>query len=363
MTMWSQVKILRDPEVVRSILAGQGNLNVPSHIQIEPTEACNLRCSFCHWHNAELSTDFGNFDFKGIRSIDTERLLDLIDEFHELGVKAVAFTGAGDPCVHKHLWKFLQRLRENTMDRAVTSNLAMPIKQELVAELGTANWVRWSFNAVSKDVFISVQGPKNGFAKAAATQEKNIPAINEARLAAGNEAINASFVISYNDGNGNATDIVQATRKAKELGCASISFRPDMPFSKEQEVMQYNDYIVEQLESASRISDSQFTVYTNLQRLDALQESPDKDLLCYYINHSTYIAATGDIYPCCYTRYEEGYVLGNILDQSFQKAWFSARRQNAYKTIKYNECPPCHHGVTNTVLKDLYGDNRADNFI
>src|SRR3972149_8693900 len=107
--MWNQLKILNHHDLVNEIIKGQGNNCPPIHVQIEPTELCNLSCEFCHWHNNSLKETFSNFDFTGKRVFDLSRLMNLVDEFAECGVRAIAFTGAGDPCVFKGLWKVLEK--------------------------------------------------------------------------------------------------------------------------------------------------------------------------------------------------------------------------------------------------------------
>ena len=147
MGIWSQIKILGHKDTVKDIADGRGNLRAPVHVQIEPTEACNFRCTFCHWHNPELKEGFTSFDFTGKRSLDTDCMLKLVDELAELGVRAISFTGAGDPLMHGGLWKVLERIRARKIDYAVTSNFAMPLREELIEGLSHASWLRWSMNA------------------------------------------------------------------------------------------------------------------------------------------------------------------------------------------------------------------------
>ena len=359
MGIWSQIKILGHKDTVKDIADGRGNLRAPVHVQIEPTEACNFRCTFCHWHNPELKEGFTSFDFTGKRSLDTDCMLKLVDELAELGVRAISFTGAGDPLMHGGLWKVLERIRARKIDYAVTSNFAMPLREELIEGLSHASWLRWSMNAGGFETFASIHNPRADAYKDFMRQRENIKRLAAERRGTGQKSLSASFVIT----GGNEDDIVPAANLAKELGCGSISYRPDTPFKKTIVSAGYSSKVIENLKKAERLSGGDFAVYPNYERLDATAFSKDGKMVCYYMNHSTYIAANGDLYPCCYTRCDKRYVMGNIKDGGFKAAWFSEKRVNFYKSVYYNSCPPCHHGSTNKVLKHLYGDTEQDNFV
>lgn len=80
----------------------------------------------------------------------------------------------------------------------------------------------------------------------------------------------------------------------------------------------------------------------------------DKDVACFYSNHSIYIAANGDVYPCCYTRSDRKYVMGNIAGQSFGTFWASEARRGNYRQLSIASCPSCPYLDINKQLRELY---------
>jgi len=351
--MWQQLKILQHRDVIRSILL-DNEISIPVHVEIEPTEICNHRCIFCYWYGEPRKNSFPNFDFTGKRKMPINRLTQLIGELQQMGTEAISFTGAGDPLMYKGMEEVLSRLSESTIDFAITSNFNMKLSDSIIPLLCNASWLRWSVDAGSENMYQKVHKPKGGISLSATLE-------NIRRLASGEgkAKINASFVICEI----NKYEILQATRLVKETGADSISFRPDTGFERPKECYNYEDEVIQQLEEAKNLETDKFRVFVNYERLDETK-LPQEDIACYYSNHSTYIAANGDIYPCCMTRFDKKYSFGNIMEQSFKEFWNSKTKRDNYKRINMRFCPPCHHTKDNEVLQLLYGDGgKVDNFI
>jgi radical SAM protein with 4Fe4S-binding SPASM domain len=351
MGLYSNIRLLEHSDTVKVILAGDGAACPPLHVRIEPSEVCNFRCQFCVWHDPERHQAIeSRVDMTGKRQLPRERLLRLIDEFATLGIKAISFTGAGDPLVYPHMAEVLRRIREAGIKSGVTSNLAMPLKDETIQELAHCSWVRWSMNGGTEDVYMRVHRPRgNRAGESFVTSQENVKRIllemrDRSRL-------NASFVVHES----NAMDAAPAAALAAGLGVSSIAFRPDTPFDREAAPLSYVGQTLHDILRAKRDYDSAtFQVHVNEDRLEDVRKLGDPDLVCFYSNHSTYIAANGDVYPCCYTRYDKRYVMGNILDRDFSEFWNDPLRRGFYRGLSYDACPSCPHGKTNQILKSLY---------
>jgi radical SAM protein with 4Fe4S-binding SPASM domain len=117
----------------------------------------------------------------------------------------------------------------------------------------------------------------------------------------------------------------------------------------------YSEEVARDIRKArEKFETERFKVYMNEDRSKDVQKLGDPELVCFYSNHTTYIAANGDVYPCCYTRHDVGYTMGNILEQSFKEFWFSEKRRQDHKKLVFDTCPACPYGSTNQVLKALY---------
>jgi len=353
MGFYDDVRILQHHEELKKVQAGRAGECIPIHVRIEPTEVCNFRCRFCWWHNEDKRRTLSNFKFTGKEVFAHGRLLSLIEELAQLGTKALSFTGAGDPLMYPHMTASLNRAHELGLVFGVTSNMAVPMSDELVAALVKASWLRWSINAGTLETFLAVADPKGRDSqKKFRLVQENVRRINQARWQqTGCSEFNASYVVSEN----NQEDILSAARLVKNLGVDSIAFRPDTPIERQAAPNVYPEKVAHNIERAQQKYQSDvYQVYMNIIRQEDVQKYEDPGLICFYSNHTTYIDARGDVYPCCYTRYHARYVIGNVMEQDFTSFWHSSRRSQFYKQLVQDACPACGYGRFNKALRPLY---------
>jgi wyosine [tRNA(Phe)-imidazoG37] synthetase (radical SAM superfamily) len=83
----------------------------PIHVQLCPTNICNLNCPFCSCSKREKTQELSMVQMKKI-----------ICDFNELGTKAVTITGGGEPCCYKDLGQILQLLSDLGISSGMVSN-------------------------------------------------------------------------------------------------------------------------------------------------------------------------------------------------------------------------------------------------
>jgi radical SAM protein with 4Fe4S-binding SPASM domain len=291
--------------------------------------------------------------FTGKNMFRRQRLLGLIDELVQAGTMAFSFSGGGDPLLYPWMEILLQRISDNGKSFGITSNMAMNISDELFNELARAEWIRWSMNAGTYDTYIQTHNPigmngHNIFERVKGHIKQLVAIRSQNNLSV---HINASFIVSEINGK----DILPAAALARELGVDCISFRKDTPVHKQDSINHYtNEEERDILSAKEQFESDQFKVFINYDRLEDIQKANDPDLLCYYSNHSVYIAADGSVYPCCYTRLDAKYTIGNVNHSDFQTIWESKKRQENYKHLLFDQCPTCAYGQTIKALKSLY---------
>ena len=69
---------------------------IPKHIQIVPTNACNLNCSFCCCSDVDRK-----------KSLTFEQIVEIINIGWERGTKAITITGGGEPLLYPHINKVI----------------------------------------------------------------------------------------------------------------------------------------------------------------------------------------------------------------------------------------------------------------
>ena len=332
------------------------------HVRIEPTEICNFECKFCVTQNPERKKIITQQGYDGgKRKFDFYRLMDLLDELKEVGVNAISFVAVGDPLMYPNIDKVLKKSVELGFKLGLTSNFAMNLKDEVIETLVDFQWLRWSMNGGSKEVYTKTNNPlgKAGI-NAYENVKKNINRIVKIRQKkSSNTLINASYVVSK----WNENDLINATKLGLELKIDNIFFRPDMEAQNERgyEPLSILTRNKKQFDEAKKYSSKNFKVHVEHERENDVLKTADENLVCFYSNHSLYIAANGDVYPCCYTRINKKYVVGNISNQNFLDFWRDKKNCNHYKNLTINSCPSCPYTKLNSDLKSIYENKSTSN--
>lgn len=345
----------------KDLLIKKNNFRTLKHVRIEPTEVCNFQCAFCVTQDPLRKQKMINQGYdSGNRKLDFNRFLDLLDELKEVGVEAISFTAVGDPLVYPKIGKIFEKALNLNFKLGLTSNFAMKINDELIETLSKFSWLRWSMNGGSEDVYYKTNRPKGKLGlNAYHDVKKNINRIvNKIKTLNSNTKINASYVISE----WNLNDTENAAKLAKELMIDSVFFRPDMELYNKRDnnlkkIMTNNDEIISK---AKKFDSKKFKVFIEYDRESDSLEVSDPDLKCFYSNHSIYIAANGDVYPCCYTRMWKKYAIDNINSTSFTDFWRGKHAEDNYKKLDTNECPTCPYIDVNKALKMIYDNKDFD---
>lgn len=101
-------KIFKDKELLAALRAGK---IIPIHVQLNPTNVCNLNCSFCSCSKREKHL-----------ALDFRVMAHLIDRLKSLGCKAVTVTGGGEPILYPNFSRMITLLRQNGINVGLVSN-------------------------------------------------------------------------------------------------------------------------------------------------------------------------------------------------------------------------------------------------
>ena len=116
---YSKMKILHFPDKIRSLPEAVPQALPPIHVRVKPTNRCNHNCSYCAYRLESLSV---GKDMSVRDQIPREKLLELIEDFIEMGVKAVTFSGGGEPFLYPHLAEAAAKLAASPLRFAALTN-------------------------------------------------------------------------------------------------------------------------------------------------------------------------------------------------------------------------------------------------
>jgi MoaA/NifB/PqqE/SkfB family radical SAM enzyme len=105
----------------------------PLHIQLNPTNRCNRKCSFCSCSERDKKLELPLSEIK-----------DILETFASMGTKAVSITGGGEPMIHKNINEIIEAARGAGIKVGLVTN------GDLIERL-KSDWPTWIRISCSDD--------------------------------------------------------------------------------------------------------------------------------------------------------------------------------------------------------------------
>jgi len=333
--LYTKMKIFHFKEKLDSLPRSIGTVLPPLHIRIKPTNVCNHRCAYCAYRtdNLQLGKDMQVKD-----SIPREKMLEIIDDIIAMGVKAVTFSGGGEPFCYPHLLEAVKRLAESPVSFASLTNGARLHGEVAEVFAHQATWVRVSMDGWDGKSYAAYRGvSEDEFSKVI----NNIKAFKKL---GGGCYLGVSFIVDRR----NAGHVYSFVGMMKEIGVNSVKISPCIVSNDGAENNAYHAPVFHRVkeETAKAISDfadENFEIFDSYHELDN-KFTKNYDW-CPYLQILPVIGADCRVYSCHDKAYnlEKG-VLGSIKHQRFIDFWMDGKE----KFFKINPARHCnHHCVAN----------------
>ena len=352
-TPYSNLKIFAHAQALNDI--GEGKRIAPIYIRIKPTNYCNHKCYYCSYADSELGLrDSVNRQDQ----IPWDKMQEIISDMKEMGVKAVTFSGGGEPLVYPHIVQAMQQVLEAGIDLSIITNGQL-LKDERAQVLANAKWLRISFDSANAQTYSKVrQIPESAFEEVC----NNI--YHFSKMKQGNCELGINFVVNHE----NADQVYDMAKMVKDLGVNHIKYAARVTKDLFAYHEPFKQSVIEQLHRAkTELEDETFRV---IDKYEGDFESALVFHRCYekcYINRIfTVIAADSKVYFCHDKAYVKSGVVGDLSNQSFKDLWVS--EETAKRFQEFDPRKECgHHCVyddRNELLNLFYSlDRNHINFI
>jgi len=338
-----------------------GRHPVPLQVQMIISDLCNHNCSFCSYRMEGYTSNqnFGEWDAvkkmvnnNPNRMIPYEKCIEIIDDCADMGVKAIQFTGGGEPTVHPKHKELFQHTIDKGLELALVTNGTM-LREGVPEILAQGSWVRFSVDAGNSKSYSEIREvPESFFQKTIDNIKKVVEVRNKTNS---NLVIGVGFVVCRE----NWKELYEAAKIFSELGVDNM--RISAAFTSD-EFEYHADYYEEARDLAAKTKkdfDSPQLKVFNLfgDRVeDLIQSSPDYDF-CPYMHLNVYIGGDQKVYSCCNTAYNRHGERGTIHDKSFKEFWFSQEKEDSYNAFKPRDCERCMFNNKNRFVNYLIKDN------
>jgi MoaA/NifB/PqqE/SkfB family radical SAM enzyme len=364
LTPFTPMKLLRHAPTIERML--QGEIVYPISIEIDLSNVCPHDCPFC---------SFGTSTSQGYRqqnwvTFPPARMLRLLDEMAECGVRSLTFTGGGEPLVHRQAAAIFEKASEHFEWGLVTNGLLL---KDAVATViaGHAKFVRVSLDAGTPETHHLTHGLPDGqfqyyqiLDNMRALREKADHYARAERL-----AIGASFCVMDQ----NWREIYQAAKHVKDHGGDYLEVRPTYPtewrgdgWAGGLEPPNYQAVGIELQHARLHLEDAAFRIIGMADRFEnAASQTPIKRYeKCRIGDLTTVIGADGRGWHCCVNRGVDYFTYGSFLDSSFKAVWESQARRRMIEGIDISKCPRCRYDPLNeTIEQGFIQDRMHANFL
>ncbi|HEY1720546.1 MAG TPA: radical SAM protein [Magnetospirillaceae bacterium] len=355
---YSEYKIALFPEKLESFVKGE--VTAPIYVRVKPTNVCNHNCFFCVYasglHRDSVSDHIvsGMHEDIGHRDvIPTPKMMEILEDFRDIGVKAITYSGGGEPLMHKDIVKFMQTTLDYGIDLSIITNGQL-LTKDRAEVLGRAKWVRVSMDYANAEEMVAQRGVSSSSFQSVIN---NIEQFAKVKKGAD---LGVNFIIHKK----NVQSIFFIAKLLKDSGVENVRFSPMWIENFAEYHADIEDEVKSELERASTLIDSKFTMNTSYN-ISAKNNATERTYhQCFYMQIVPVVGADQMIYACHNKAYDNSGAIGSIRDKRFREVWFSDEVRRLF--TEFDAMKRCHHQCANdgkNIFMHGLLDAQKDNFV
>jgi len=347
-SIYTAAKMWHYPEQLEALKSGKPV--TPVHIRLKPTNVCNHSCYFCAYRTDDLDLG-GEMNLKD--RLAPEKMAEIVEDIVEMKVKAVTFTGGGEPLLYPGISQYIEQLAEGGVKVSMLTNASQLSGKRADVLARHATWVRVSIDGWDGPSYAKYRGVDE------AEFDKVINNLTAFSKLDSSCVLGASIIVDHR----NAMHIAELARTLKSAGVAHAKISACVVSNDGAENNAYHaefgSIVKEQIAQARLLNGDGFEV---IDHYHELAERFDKDYdSCPFLNFLTVIGADGVVYTCQDKAYTTSGKLGSLEGRRFRDFWFSDDNQQAMQALTpSSSCS--HHCVAeskNRLLLDFLDSDPA----
>ena len=339
-------KIFYHPDKIKDYKDGKRPF--PTTVEIDLTNNCNHKCSFCFYADS--------IGRGGMPTLDTKVIKARIKEMKQLGVRGISFTGGGEPMLHPDFLDIVKFSKKHGLDVGLITN-GSAINQKKVEDLNrNLTWIRISMAGGDPESYQKVQGVDQ-FQKVI----ENIKLLNdEKKIQKGKLNIGVRILITPS----NINSLSGLAAKFKDIKINYIQVAPDQ-YTNDKGKFWYseeNQKKFKTFEEDLKLLNIKLLTSNYVWGQDKL-DFPQK---CYAHFFQLALCAEGDLIFCKNARGEKKFIIGNIYKNTLKEIWSSKTNKELESWVKPNNCGLyCKHIDMNNSMERIINPTIDDtpNFV
>jgi len=339
---YSSLKAFGFPDRVQALR--DGTVAPPVHVQLILSDLCNQNCKFCCFRDESSPGLRGMFadgeNHNPNRMLAFDKVIDILDDCAEMGVKGIELTGGGEPTIHRQFAQVIEAINARGLKWGLITNGVR------MQDLSTASWVRVSLDSATAETYAAVrQVEPEHFARSLETIKR--------------WKTNVSFVVTSQ----NWREIHAAAVLAKSLGAQSFRVRPQDDRGIELFSAEMIEHIRAAEKSVTALAEQGFDVdYRFDTEFDSMLHGAQDYDRCAYQFFKTWIGADENLYRCCILAYSPRGLIASIKGRRFKDVWRELAIAN-FREFNARGCQQCRYSGTNKAINEVAGYDADEAFM
>lgn len=327
----------------------------PILVEIDLTNLCTSDCPWCFGYvNRKWSKNMlfapDSQDQTLRYNASNQGVSGLIKDLSDLGVKAITWTGGGDPTCHKNFAEFIKQAHDLGIENGLITNGVIPVKEVLPY----CKWIRFSVDAATKEVYKTQHGRENHFDIVV----NNIKELARIKKNCNYKTTLGVAFVTHSQTKNEIIDFAKLWKDAEAIDY--IQYRPLLDKYSEKWFSDTKETV--ELIKQAKLIDSRVT-FSEPKYNALLEGKSGKTSNCYGAFFETSIAADGKVYICCHMKGKPQYAIGDLNRESIFTIWKRHLFNREFKVNK--DCPAfCRHYGTNLFFEEeIIPERDHQNFI
>lgn len=328
---FNSMKVLCWRDKIDKIL--EGDIPPPVAVEIDPSNLCTQNCVWCM---------FKDFKRRDKVSLDPTMLDDLIVDLADFGVKAITFTGGGEPLVNPATPRAMRQASELGMQVGLVTNGDMLESEDVFnAVFETCRYVRLSIDAGNDNTYFRLKQPRNSD-----QLTRNLGSMKKLVEGGVSGDVGAAFLIHPDT----YSELPTLITRLEEIDVNYLQVRPCIGVDFTPTVINFSRDVIESYRGKLKI-------YANFKRFDEIRYGMTFQK-CRATPLLGIVGADAKMYLCCQFRGDSDYVIGDLKEKPFSEQWGGELHRKAIDGIGLSRCPPCRYSTFNYLIEEIFIEDR-----
>lgn len=287
----------------------QGELCRPRALIFYPTYACNQHCYYCFCKQ-----------YRSEETMPVGKILDLLQEAYDYGVRGVEYCGGGEPLCHPDIAAVFSEVRKIGLSQGLLTNGVLFNDEIMQAFINAGNYVRISLETIDPAIYRKIRGTDDC--------AKVLENIDDA--------------LAYKEMTKSHCQISVKVGISKDIGIEQIQQLVDYFSSRKITSLQVKHLWDETGNYYNPLIEAVSLDNLKKHNLNLVKKVPPKKIdlkkKCWINPLQVTIDAKGDMFLCCYYMNRDGHKFGNVYEKTFKDIWESEEHKKIMDDVDSKDC-------------------------